>query len=411
MLKSWLTKHNYIVDNVTSVANAIEMLKMDSYDMVLTDIRMPDDDGFSLLMWVKKYDSDIQVIMMTSFADVESAVESLKMGASDYISKPIDTEVLFQKIDDAFRKKELDKQAKEMYQYFIKPVGMDGSQEIHDTMIEVSRNRAHLLIIGNNGTGKSTAVKFLYIKGAKDKGPFVELDLNYPKSDIIRQNVDEKGVFEEYLDKAKGGLLHIRGLKRIDIKFQSSLIRALTSQNVDNDFTQIIISSTESKKYLKDNLMPKLSELLFQSYIELSTLAGKKKAIVSYSEFFLKMANKELNKDISKIDSEVYETLFERKWEENIQELKNLIFKMVLYSESQVISKESVKSILNDDCLGLNTDYRVGSGTLESFKKENFEKKKISEALNIAKGNKTLAATLLNIDRKTLYNKIRIYQI
>ena len=110
MLKSWLIKNNYDVDTASSVSEAIKKVKDDAYDLILSDIVMPEVDGFSLLSWIQKYDSDIQVMMMTSFADIESAVEAMKMGAVDYIAKPIEAEMRFQKLDTAFRERKREKQ-------------------------------------------------------------------------------------------------------------------------------------------------------------------------------------------------------------------------------------------------------------------------------------------------------------
>ena len=106
MLKSWLAKKGFNVEIATNVEQAKQMIKEHPFDLVLSDIRMPESDGFALLSWVKKYDSDMLVIMMTGFADIESAVESMKSGASDYIAKPIEPELLFRKIDEAFAAQE-----------------------------------------------------------------------------------------------------------------------------------------------------------------------------------------------------------------------------------------------------------------------------------------------------------------
>lgn len=411
MLKSWLVKHGYSVETASNVADAIEKVKIEAFDLILSDIRMPDADGFDLLSWMQKYDSSVQVIMMTSFVDIESAVESIKQGAADYIAKPIDAEVLFQKIDEAFQKSERLKRTKDIQQLFIKPKGLDIEKNYYK-MIEVISSDSHLLIMGEDGTGKNTAARFIYIKGVKDRGAYVEIDLHDKGADSERV-IDSK-LFDTYFEKARGGMLHIKGLKKAGIQFQTSLISALTKQNKDENFTKIIISTTYDMEKVRSRYIPKLSELLLQSYMELSPIRDDKDAIVSYSESFLEMANKELDKNIKEILPEVYDFLFKQKWDGNIQELKNCIFKMVLLSEKDKIDGDIIPYISNNSKLLIsNVVVEKGDsmGGLDSFKKENFERKKITEALGIAKGNKTLAATMLNIDRKTLYNKIRLYGI
>lgn len=409
MLKSWFVKNNYNVEVASNVAEAIEKVKNNMFDLVLSDIRMPDSDGFDLLSWVKKYDSSIQVIMMTSFADIDSAVESIKMGATDYIPKPIDVDVLFAKIEDAFKKNEIKKQSSYMFQELIRPEGMN-TQLNHDKMIKVIRDGLHLLVVGENGTGKDTAVRFIYAKGIREKGPYELLDLNHLNRDNIYIG-SLNDVFIKHFDEAKGGMLHIKGIEKIDLQMQTSLLRALTKQNRNNDYVQILMTTNKTKDQIKELLIPKLYNVLMESFIELSPIVGNESAISSYTSYFLEVANRELNKNIDKIDKEVYEVLFSHSWSGNIQELKNVVFKMALMTDDNVITKNAIPC-LNDDsnCFG-NRNLEVAESGMESFKKENFEKQKITEALDIAKGNKTLAATLLNIDRKTLYNKIRLYEI
>ncbi len=409
MLKSWLVKHGYNVEAASNVADAIDKIKIEAFDLVLSDIRMPDADGFSLLSWIKKYDSSVQVIMMTSFADIESAVESIKMGAFDYIAKPIDADALFQKIEEAFKRSEIAKRSDDLHQNFFRPKGLD-IQANHDKMIEAISKRLHLLIIGNNGTGKSTAAKFIYIKGTQIYGSFIEIDLEEPN--FVTEKLTDDVQLRIHFEKAKGGLLYIKGLKKPSIHFQNILLDLLTKQNKDDDYTQIIISTTQTKDDIKEQLMPKLANNILNSYIELPSIGGNKEAIVSFSDAFVKMANRELNKNITSISPKVYEFLYKQKWEGNIQELKNIIFKIVLMTEGSIISEEAIPLIVDKSRSPNDSRYTYDKvAGIDSFKKENFEKRKISEALDVAKGNKTLAATMLNIDRKTLYNKIRLYGI
>lgn len=407
MLKSWLTKNNYNVEVASSVKEAIDKVKKNMFDLVLSDIRMPDADGFSFLNWVKRFDSSIQVIMMTSFADIDTAVESIKMGAADYIPKPIDAEVLFLKIEEALKKSEIDKHAANMQQVYIRPDGM-GFEEYHAKMIDAIRDSSHLLVIGDTGTGKDTAVNFIYMKSALNRSAFSQFDMTlFSKESFMNGTLTTK--LEEHFDKVKGGLLHIKGFRKIDIQTQTNLLKVLTKQNRDENFTQIIITTTESKEQLKEVLIPKLYEVLLESYIELKTINGNNMAIMTYSKGFLKIANRELNKDIKRIDEEVYQAMFKHNWEGNIQDLKNMIFKMALITNGSVITKDAIYCLSSNRVEAISSD--TNDESIDRFRKENFEKKKISEALDIAKGNKTLAATMLNIDRKTLYNKIRLYGI
>lgn len=200
----------------------------------------------------------------------------------------------------------------------------------------------------------------------------------------------------------------MQNLHKPGLSVQTLLIDLFSKKNND---TQILISSSETREELVKNLLPKLSNLLFDSYVELPTLKGNKEAIVSYTEYFLKIANRELNKDIKEIDKEVFEAFYNHDFNLNIQELKNLIFKACLLTDNNKISKDIIPALFMKSHDYVAAYDNAVKPVMKSLRKENFEKQKIEEALEISKGNKTMAASILNIDRKTLYNKIRLYQI
>ncbi len=410
MLKSWLTKKNYKVDTATSVGEAQQKVKNEAYDLILSDIRMPEADGFSFLSWIKRFDSDVLVIMMTSYADIETAVESMKSGAVDYIPKPIEAESLYQKIADALKNHENQKKAEQIREPLIKPEG-EIYMSIFHKLNEVIHNDSHLLVIGGHGTGKTSVAHYIYSRSGVDSGPFVTIDLD-PQT--LNWNGDRgayEQLFSDALEKAAGGLLLIKNLQKTDINLQSLLLKLLSTQKKDNNFVQIIITTGEKKEQLSSILLPKLADLLLKSYIELPTLQGNKEVILFYARNFLEMANKELNKKIKKIDNEVLEEFYKHPWNGNIQELKNMIFKACLLTEGNTISKAILPVLFKSFTEEMAESVQPQKHAIEGLKKENYEKEKIAEALEIAKGNKTVAASILNIDRKTLYNKIKLYNV
>lgn len=185
MLKSWLVKNNYNVETTSSAQEAKQMVKDIPFDLILSDIRMPDVDGISFLNWTKKYDSDIQVIMMTGYAEIESVVESMKSGATDYISKPIDPEILFSKIEEAFQVQENIKKNNQFPNDFLIPPGNEYKQ-LHEQLHLIAENNDHLLIIGDRGTGKHSSVKLVFEKGVHKSQPLVILDA----SDLVSTQSD-----------------------------------------------------------------------------------------------------------------------------------------------------------------------------------------------------------------------------
>ena len=410
MLRSWLVKQDYNVDIATSVEEAKQKVKNEAYDLILSDIRMPEADGFSFLSWIQKFDSDILVIMMTSYADIETAVESMKAGAADYIAKPIEAENLYKKIADALKNHENQKVAEHFRKPLIKPRG-DVYMNIFHKLNEVIHNDSHLLVIGDHGTGKTSVAHYIYGRGGVDAGPFETIDM---ESQTLNWN-NERGAYEqlflEALEKAKGGLLLIKNLQKTDINLQTLLIKALSTQKKDDGFVQIILTTGEKKEQLSSILLPKLADLLLKSYIELPTLQGNKEIILFYAQHFLEMANKELDKKIKKIDTKVLEEFYKHPWNGNIRELKNMIFKACLLTEGNTVSGAILPVLFKNFSKEMVESIQPQKQTIEGLKKENYEKEKITEALEIAKGNKTVAASILNIDRKTLYNKIKLYNV
>lgn len=407
MLKSWLTKQGYIAEIASDSEVAMQLIKTEAFDMVISDIRMPNVDGFEFLSRLKRHDTDIIVIMMTSYADIESAVESIKLGAADYIAKPIDPDLLFQKISDAFKDYENRRRGAELKQEFIRPAGVDDGAVL-EKVSKIISEESSLFILGAEGTGKSTLAKFIFLKSRKNLFPFTVFDFRFHSfSTSYDSEICRKAILKA-LEDSKGGTLYMQNLHKPGLSVQTLLIDLFSKKNND---TQILISSSETREELVKNLLPKLSNLLFDSYVELPTLKGNKEAIVSYTEYFLKIANRELNKDIKEIDKEVFEAFYNHDFNLNIQELKNLIFKACLLTDNNKISKDIIPALFMKSHDYVAAYDNAVKPVVNSLRKENFEKQKIEEALEISKGNKTMAASILNIDRKTLYNKIRLYQI
>lgn len=409
MLKSWIVKKGYTAETATSVEEAKQMVKDTPFDLILSDIRMPDSDGFSFLSWVKKYDSDILVIMMTSFSDIETAVESMKSGAIDYISKPIDPDLLFKKIDDAFKKQSTQNENRESFNEFSKPP-LKEYDDLIERIEKFAENNQHFLLLGDRGTGKASLVKFVYQRGFNNSQPLVVLDYEQEQNgNVNTQEPDKTSKLKKKIEAAKGGLLYIKRVQKLDTIAQDELLSLLTKQKKDENFVQVIVGSEKSVEKLKQSLLPKLYQLLEKEIIQLPSLKGKKEEILFYADHFLKFANAEFDKNINSIAPEVQKQFLDYSWPRNIQELKNLVIKAALLTDSSQIEPDVLPSLFENIQNGFATQQPETS--IKGLRKENYEKEKIIKALELSKGNKTTAASILNIDRKTLYNKIKLYNI
>ena len=406
MLKSWLVKNNYNVETASNAQEAKQMVKDFPFDLILSDIRMPDVDGINFLNWAKKYDSDILVIMMTGYAEIESVVESMKSGATDYITKPIDPEILFGKIEEAFQVQENIKKNNQFSNDFLVPPG-DEYKQLHEQLHLVAENNDHLLIIGDRGTGKFSSVKLVFEKGIHRSKPLVILDASDLISTYCDGNEYESALIEK-VKVAKGGLFYIRDIEQFNKSVQNELLAVLTKQSRDENFTQVILSSQQSLEELQHTLIPKLYSVLQKNVIILPSLKGRSDQILSFSQHFLDFANFALNKQLKGIDSEMQKEFISYNWPGNIQELKNTIIKAALLTEGDVITTEIAEELFG----GIKYEREeTNTININSLRKENYEKEKIYQALTLAKGNKTMAASILNIDRKTLYNKIKLYSV
>lgn len=413
MLKSWLVKKGFSVETATNVPEAKQKVKEQPFDLILSDIRMPDADGFSFLAWVKRYDSDILVIMMTGYADIESAVESMKSGAVDYISKPIEPEQLFKKIDEAFILQENMLKQSRFSDDFIKFPGEEYEQ-LYKQLDYAAENNKHRLIIGDRGTGKLSVVKYIYEKGIHASKPLVIFDNDKSADTAISYRVPSNGSEDKLplmqkFHEAKGGLLYIRQLAHLNINQQDELLNILTRQKKGDDFTQVIMSIDMRKEELQRRIIPKLYHLIAQECITLPTLKGKKEVITFLAAHFLRFANSTLDKQIQTIDPAIQELLAAHSWPGNIQELKNCIMKAALLTEGAAIPASIAPELFGNGAKNENRSLLLNP--MQGLRKEYYEKEKIMEALELAKGNKTMAASILNIDRKTLYNKIKLYNV
>lgn len=399
MLKSWFAKKGFNVHTATKVEDAQTIVKTHALDLILSDIRMPDVDGFSFLSWIKRYDSAIMVIMMTGFSDVKTAVESMKSGAVDYIEKPIKPEVLFEKVENAFTNYANNQPARDPSIYFSQPRTKAYEvlmQKVEDTI----ENQKHILIIGERGTGKSSLRKYIHEKNDTPHGAVVVID-------EIKNN--DPNFFEAHLDASKKGIFCIKSFHKLSKKHQNQLIDFLYNQS-KSKYTQVIATSSASINELRVYLLPKLFQIFHNNYVVLPTLDGKKEEIVFFMQRFLKYANHELGKAVEDFSPKMQKILINHSWKGNIQELKNTVIKSVLLTEGDTITTDILPD-LGWNFLAKDKEYKPSPKFLKSLKKENYEQQKIEEAMELANGNKTLAASILNIDRKTLYNKIRQYGV
>lgn len=443
MLKGFLSRKGYSVEWVTSVSEALKITTERQVALILSDLRLPDRDGIDLLTEVKEKYPQTAFIMMTGYAEISSAVQSMKLGASDYISKPIVPDDLIKKIQDALaasqggEKKEEPAAAPPVAEKQAKPKAEpeDQSEYLHGTAEKarelyeyvrlVAPTDMSVLINGASGTGKEYVAKLIHMQSKRAKAPFVAIDCGALPKDIAASELfgHIKGSFTGAVqDKtghfvaAQGGTIFLDEIGNLSYEVQVQLLRALQEKKVrpvggnkEIDIDVRVVSATNenlqdaiAKGVFREDLYHRINEFT----LKMPTLQERKDDIMLFANFFLNKANIELEREAIGFDPAAERLLKAYSWPGNLRELKNVIKRAVLLTPGGFVTPDVLPSeIVSGE---KPAPEPVGSIVLKDSTQE---KTLILEALQRADYNKSKAAKMLGIDRKTLYNKLKLYQI
>jgi two-component system response regulator HydG len=396
------------------------MIIKGNYDLILSDLRLPDGNGIDLLEWRKQKQIETPIIMLTGYADIQTAVNSIKNGAFDYIPKPINPDILLEKTQDALstQKKE-EKEPQKEFNY-IKGNSTQ-SQKLYEYVEIVAPTEMSILITGESGTGKEHIANLIHSKSSRKAAPFIAVDCGaIPKELATSEFFGHKmGSFTGaisnktgYFSLANGGTLFLDEIANLPLDTQVQLLRALQEKRIrpigsNEDIkvdvriiaaTNENISETVGVKFRED-LYHRLNEFS----IQIPSLRERSEDIVLFANYFLNEGNKEFNKEIIGFTDEALEIIKKYPWPGNLREMKNIIKRSVLLSTEKYITPEILPSELKE-----TRTEEVNSNALHD---EEVEKSKILKALELSNYNKSQAALLLKIDRKTLYNKLKLYNM
>ncbi len=434
MLKTWLTKKGYEVRTVLNVSEAKKELSAQMSDLVLSDLRLPDDSGLSLLKWLKEINEEIVFIMMTGYADIQTAVESIKLGAFDYIGKPLNPDELLKKMQMASEKKTKKERIRETPVKNIPSEFVKGKSPEYKRLYElvdlVAPTRLSVLIRGESGVGKEHIARMIHEKSSRSKGPFIPVDCGVLSRELAASEFfgHIKGSFTGAISnktghflEADGGTLFLDEIGNLPTDIQMQLLRVLQEKKIkpvgSNNEIPVdvrIVSATNEDldKSLKGgtfrlDLYHRINEFL----IQIPSLNECRDDIELFAHNFLENSNQELNKQVIGFTPETMILLRNYSWPGNIRELKNLINRMVLIAPGNYITPDLLPPDITSSHQKNETEERVNIPRSELSLKKNNEKERIEEALKLSKNNKSKAAELLDIDRKTLYSKMKQYGI
>lgn len=419
MLQTWLKKNNYDVVLATLYAHAKKELSSKSFDLILTDLRLPDGDGILLMAWVREQlKSPVPFIVMTGYAEVQTAVSAMKLGAFDYLKKPINPSLLEEKIVAALESKQ---EVEELFR--PKKVMVKGNSEAIQRLYKhvelVAPTKFSVLILGESGTGKEYIAEMIHECSPRHDKPFIAVDcgslskelapselFGHLKGSFTSAVADKKGVFEQ----AKGGTVFLDEVGNLPYEVQMQLLRSLQEQKVrpvgsavDIPVDVRIVAATneniekaiEQGKFRQD-LYHRINEFTLQ----VPPLRDRMDDLEEFVEFFLSQANEELGKEVKGVSDKAMAAMKKMPWTGNLRELRNVIRRCVLFAEGDYIEVEDLPVYLEQSepaKVTANDDFALRPGN---------EREQIEAALAKARGNKTVAARLLQVDRKTLYNKM-----
>ncbi len=444
LLKAFLRKNNFDTEEEHTGKAGIRAVYENNFDIILIDFRLPDLDGLDLLKNIKKKFFHLPVIIMTNYANIKIAVKAMQLGAFEYVTKPINPDEILlsirsalevaqekteEKVADISKSKKVSARAFS----FVEGKG-NRSQQVQKHIDLVAPTNLSVIVQGESGTGKEYVSRLIHQKSQRSGHPFVALDCGALSEELAGSELfghirgsftgainDKIGVFQA----ANGGTLFLDEIGNLSYEIQMKLLRAIqervirqigSNKDIPVDVRLIVATNEDLSQAVRsgefrEDLYHRLNE--FQ--IRVPALRERSEDIPLFTEHFLNMANQELNRDVEGFDEEVIDHLGSYNWPGNIRELKNVIRRAVLLSSSNTITIDSlppeiVTPVIHDIFRDTPADYAHKEADLKVVKHKT-EKAIIEETLAKVKYNKTLAAKVLNIDRKTLYNKIKRYNL
>lgn len=435
MLKTFLVKKEYAVDAVYTATEALNLINSEEYDVVISDVRLPDKEGLEILRAVKEKRAETGVIMMTSYAEISMAVNAMKEGAIDYIAKPFNPEVILKSLHAALNKEtsgvpvnapvkkpkpETNKPLKDTY---IKGVS-EASAKLNNYIELVAPTNMSVLIMGESGTGKEQIAKSIHLKSKRNSAAFIAVDCGAVPRELASSEFfgHVKGSFTGavtnktgHFEAANGGTIFLDEIGNLNYELQVQLLRALQERKVkpvgSNEEIKVdirVIAATNEdlfelvkKGEFREDLYHRLNEFT----IKVPSLKDRQEDLMIFANYFLDSANQELEKDVAGFSEATVDAFKSYSWPGNLRELKNVVKRAVLLTQEEYIHPD----VLPQEVRSSKREETEAS-TYALFKNKN-EQELILDALEKTQGNKSKAAKLLSIDRKTLYNKLRQYGI
>ncbi|HLG35632.1 MAG TPA: sigma-54 dependent transcriptional regulator [Bacteroidia bacterium] len=432
LLSGFLQRKGFETETAFSGTRALEILSQSSFDLFICDFRLGDLDGIEMLTKVKQKNPQLPVIIITGYSDIRTAVNVIKAGALDYITKPLIPDDIFLTIKKALEKTETSSSSsgsraennlERKGSRYVEGVSA-GAKEMQRQINIVAPTDYSVIIYGETGSGKEAVARLIHEKSKRADKPFVAMDCGAIPKDISAGELFgyEKGAFTGavnskpgHFEMANGGTLFLDEVGNLSYDVQASLLRVVqertcrrlgNTKDIQLD-VRILVASNEN--LLSASRTGKFREDLYHRFNEFSIhvapLRERKDDILPLAEHFLSEVSREQSKNVSGFSADTENLLREYAWPGNVRELKNVIRRAVLMSSSEELDASSFPPEMNTSA-GMNT----GEVKLKDAAHQ-AEAEMIKKVLRQVNNNKSKAAEILKIDRKTLYNKLRQFNL
>lgn len=433
LLQGFLKRKGFDADTAHDYEKASQSLAKNSYDLILTDYRLPDGTGIDVLKESKKLAPATVVILITAYSDIRVAVEAVKLGAFEYVTKPVNSDELFHVIKEGLKKRETqEKKTKEPVQNGRKFLvgSSEESKRTEEHIRVVAPTDISVLIIGDSGTGKEYVARRIHELSKRKKAPFVAVDCGALHPDIAASELfgHVKGSFTGAVNDKTGhfeavgeGTIFLDEIGNLSYDVQMKLLRAIQERmgrkvGGNREFpikARIIAATNENLKQAVDEgrFREDLYHRLNEFTLTLAPLHERDGDLMMFAEFFLEDAVAEFGKSIIGFDDEVQRIFTQYDWPGNLREMRNVIRRAVLLCKHERINRDVLpEEIYRNNSVKSQPENAQPVNDLKEIKNIS-EKEAILQALEKTRYNKTKTAKLLGIDRKTLYNKLHLYDI
>lgn len=435
-LERILVKQGYDVMAVVTAEDALKVINKTSYDLVITDLKLPGIDGLELVRAVRRYKPETSIIMTTAYATVDSAVKAMKEGAEDYIAKPFNLDEIRMVVGKVFEKREmitrnllLQNQLARKYAFENIIGHSERMVEVYKLITQVKDSKSTVLILGETGTGKDLVARAIHYNSLRSDRLYMPVNCGALQENLLASELfgyvkgaftgalhDKRGLFEV----AAGGTIFLDEIGDVSLGFQQTLLRALDSGEIQpvgavkrtKVDVRIIAATNKDIEAMvatgdfREDLFYRLNVIT----IQVPPLRERKEDIALLAHHFLAKYSREADKDLREIDSEAMRLLEEYPWPGNVRELENTIERSVLLERDTRITPASLPAKLREK-RPCNSGPLMPENDKSSLTLENLEKSHIISVLRQMGGNRAQAAKCLGINRSTLWRMMIKYNI